>query len=451
VGQRRLGQIVLLAGEPGIGKSRIVKALRERLANERYTPLSHECSPYHQNSALYPVIGLLERAASLVRDDPPAARLEKLTTLLARATEKDLEEVVPLVAALLSIPTGDRYPPVDLSPQRQKQRTFEILVDQVEGLARRQPVLVVYEDIQWMDPSTRELLDLLVDRVRHLPVLVVMTFRPDFQPPWTGHAHVATLALNRLGPPHGAAMVQRITGGKPLPAEVMEQIVGKTDGIPLFVEELTKAVLESGLLADAGDHFDLAGPLPALAIPATLQDSLMARLDRFAPVKDVAQIGAVIGRTFSYEVLAQVATMPEDGLRQALDELIAAELIHRRGAAPDATYTFKHALVQDAAYQSLLRSRRRQLHARIAEVLQEHFPEVLSAQPEVVAHHYTEAGFCRAPSICGSKRASGRRGDRRISKPLPISPRRCPSSTTCPRGSTGRDASWSSCWRSVRC
>ena len=389
------GQVVLLSGEPGIGKSRIVSALRERLAEERYIPLSHYCSPYHQNSALYPVIGLLERAAGFTREDPPAARLDKLSALLAPATEKSLEQVVPLIAALLSIPTAERYPPIDLSPQQQKQRTFEVLVDQMEGLARRQPVLATYEDIQWMDPSTRELLDLLVERVRHLPVLVVMTFRPDFQPPWTGHAHVARVTLNRLGPPHGAAMVQRITGGKSLPAEVLAQIVGKTDGVPLFVEELTKAVLESGLLTDAGDHFELAGALPDLAIPATLQDSLMARLDRLAPVKEVAQIGAVIGRTFSYDLLARVATMPQDGLRQALDRLIAAELIHHRGAPPDATYTFKHALVQDAAYQSLLRSRRRQLHARIAETLDEHFPELLGAQPEVVAHHYTEAGGAR--------------------------------------------------------
>jgi len=411
------GQVVLLAGEPGIGKSRVMRGLRDRLADEHYTPLSHYGSPYHRNTAFYPVIGLLERAAGFARDDPPGVRLAKLEQLLGRSTER-LDEAVPLVAALLSIPTGERYPPLDLGPQRQRQRTLEVLVEQVEGLAKRRPVLALYEDVQWMDPSTRELLDILVERVRRLPALLVMSFRPEFQPPWTGHAHVATLMLNRLGRPHGAAMVERMTGGKPLPAEVLDQIVAKTDGVPLFVEELTKAVLESGLVRDAGDRFELTGPLPDLAIPATLQDSLMARLDRPAPVKEVAQIGAVIGRSFSHELLARVAAMPEDRLRRALDALVGSELVHRRGEPPDATYLFKHALVQDAAYQSLLKSRRKELHARIAEILETRFPELAATQPEVVAHHYTEAGVA-ARAIDYWQRA-GEREARRSAHPEAI-------------------------------
>jgi class 3 adenylate cyclase len=381
------GQVVLLSGEPGIGKSRIVRALRERIAGEPHTPLSHYCSPYHTNSALYPVISLLERAAGFSRDDRAAARLKKLEALLARGTEA-LGEAIPLVAALLGIETGERYPAPALSPQRQKQRTLEVLIDQVEGLAVRQPVLAMYEDLHWVDPTTLEALDLLVERVQRLPVLVLITFRPDFVSPWIGHAHVMQLSLSRLTRRHGQALVEEVTGGKSLPEAMLDLILAKTDGVPLFVEELTKTVLESDLLTDAGDHYALAGPLIPLAIPATLQDSLMARLDRLAPVKEVAQTGAVIGREFSHDLVARVSPLPEAKLGEALDQLVAAELIFRRGTAPQATYTFKHALVQDAAYQSLLRSRRQQLHARIAQVLEQHFPDTA---PEVLAHHLTEA------------------------------------------------------------
>jgi class 3 adenylate cyclase/predicted ATPase len=381
------GQVVLLSGEPGIGKSRIVRAFRERLAGEPHTPLSHYCSPHHTNSALYPVIGLLERAAGFSRDDGADVRLAKLEALLARGTEA-LGEAVPLVAALLGIPSGERYPAPALSPQRQKQRTLEVLVDQVEGLAAREPVLAVYEDVHWVDPTTLEALALLIERVQRLSVLVLLTLRPEFSPPWTGHAHVMQLSLSRLTRRHGQALVAAVTGGKALPDEVLDRILAKTDGVPLFVEELTKAVLESGLLTDAGDHYALAGPLAPLAIPATLQDSLMARLDRLAPVKEVAQIGAVIGREFTHELVAAVSPLPADKLGEALDQLVASELVFRRGMPPDATYSFKHALVQDAAYQSLLKSTRQQLHARIARVLEQHFPDTTS---EVLAHHLTEA------------------------------------------------------------
>jgi predicted ATPase len=254
-------------------------------------------------------------------------------------------------------------------------------------------VLAVYEDVHWADPSTLELLGMVIECVRHLPVLVVVTFRPEFQPPWAGQAHVTTLTMSRLGRRQGADLVARVAGEKALPAAIVEQIVARTDGIPLFVEELTKTVLESGLLTDAGDHWELSGPLPPLAIPTTLHDSLMARLDRLAPAKEVAQIGAVIGREFSYALLGAVADRPEAQLQPALDQLVASELVFRRGTPPDVAYCFKHALVQDAAYQSLLRSKRHQLHARIAQALEVHFPEQAEAQPELLAHHCTQASF----------------------------------------------------------
>jgi class 3 adenylate cyclase/predicted ATPase len=386
------GQVVLLTGEPGIGKSRLLRALRERLSEEPYTPLSHYCSPYHTNSALYPVIGLLERAARLDRDDPPETQLAKLEAVLARSSDQ-LEKVVPLLAALLGVPTGERYSALTLTPEVQKRRTLQTLVDQVAGLAAERPVLALYEDVHWIDPSTLELLGLLIERIQRLPVLALITFRPEFQPPWTGQAQVTMLTMGRLGRRQGADLVARVTGAKPLPVEIVEQIVSRTDGIPLFVEELTKTVLESDLLADAGDHYELSGPLPPLAIPTTLHDSLMARLDRLAPVKEIAQIGSVLGREFSHDLLAAVSPLSETDLSSALDQLVASELVFRRGIPPEAIYVFKHALVQDAAYQSLLKSKRQQLHARIATILEERFPDTGEAAPEVLARHLTEAGL----------------------------------------------------------
>jgi class 3 adenylate cyclase/tetratricopeptide (TPR) repeat protein len=400
------GQIVLLSGEAGIGKSRIVQALREQLAGQPYTPLSHYCSPYHTASALYPIISLLERAACFTRDDSPEARLDKLESLLAQGTEQ-LAETVPLIADVLGIAAGERHPSPNLSPQRKAQRTLEVLVDQVEGLASRQPVLALYEDVHWIDPTTLAALGLLIERVQRLPVLVLLTFRPEFVPPWSGHAHVTHLSLARLTRRHGTAIVARLAAGKALPEKVLDEIVARTDGIPLFVEELTKAVLESGLLKEAGDHYELAGPLPPLAIPCTLQDSLMARLDRLAPVKEVAQIGAVIGREFGHQLLTAVLPSPEKRLNDALDQLVASELVFRRGTPPEATYSFKHALVQEAAYNSLLKSRRQQLHGRIASVMEQRFPDIANTQPELVAHHYTEAG-CHEPAITYWQQASDR-------------------------------------------
>ena len=385
-------QVVLLAGEPGIGKSRLVRALRDQLTGEAHTPLSHFCSPLHTNSALYPVIGLLERGAGLRRDDPPDTRLDKLEAMLALATE-DVHESIPLLADLLAIPTGERYRRLELSPHHKKERTFQILQEQLQGLASRQPVLAIYEDVHWADPTTLELLDRVVEGVQRLPILIVVTFRPEFIPRWTGHGHVTALSLSRLGRRQGTAVIERITGGRLLPLEVLEQILAKTDGVPLFVEELTKAVLESGLLEDRGSHYELTGPLPPLAIPTTLQDSLMARLDRLAPVKEVAQIAACIGREFGHNLLKAVSPLDQDPLQHALNELLNAELIFRRGVPPNVAYTFKHALVQDIAHESLLRSKRQQIHARIAAALEEHYPSVAEIEPETIARHLTVAGL----------------------------------------------------------
>jgi class 3 adenylate cyclase/predicted ATPase len=388
------GQVVLLSGEAGIGKSRLIRAVRERLGpDEPHTLLSHFCSPFQQTSALHPVIGLLERAAGYAHDDPPQRKLEKLEALLSLAAG-DVAAVAPsLIAALLAIPAGDRYPAIELSPQQQKERTFQVLVDQLAGLAARQPVLAVYEDVQWSDPTTLELLEKVIDRVQCLPVLVLITFRPEFTSPWRGQTQITSLALNRLSRKQGAAMVAEVTGGRELPAAVLEEIVSKTDGVPLFVEELTKAVIESGLLEDECGRYTLTGPLPPLAIPTTLHDSLLARLDRLAPAKEVAQIGAAIGREFSYELLTAVALLGHDELHNGLNRLVEAELIFRQGTLPQATYSFKHALVRDVAYETLLKSRRQQLHGRIAGVLREQFPEVIEAQPELMARHCAEAGL----------------------------------------------------------
>jgi class 3 adenylate cyclase/predicted ATPase len=384
------GQVVLVSGEPGIGKSRITAALEERLRTEPHLRLRHFCSPYHQDSALFPLIDQLGRAAGFARDDPPAAKLEKFEVLLARAAPP--EEDVALLADLLLLPASERHPLPDLSPQRKKDKTLEALIRRLEGLACQQSVLMVFEDAHWIDPTSRELLDLIIERVRTLPVLVIVTFRAEFQPHWIGQPQVTMLALGRLDRRDRTALAGQIAGGKALPDEVVEQIADRTDGVPLFVEELTKSVLESGLLREEADRYVLDRALAPLAIPTTLQDSLMARLDRLAPVRPVAQTGAAIGREFSYSLLHAVSRLDENELQAALARLVASELVFQRGPPPDAVYSFKHALVQDAAHETLLRSKRRELHARIAAVLEERFPEVADQQPELLAHHCTEAG-----------------------------------------------------------
>ena len=386
------GQVVLISGEPGIGKSRIAQAVVERLSGEPHTRLRYFCSPHHQDSALYPTIAQLERAAGFRREDTAEQRLAKLEAVLAQGTN-DFSEAVPLLADLLSIPTGDRYPPLNLTPQKRKEKTLHAQLVQLEGLVARQPVLMVWEDVHWSDPTTRESLDLLIDRVPALRVLVLITFRPEFTLSWIGRPHVTLLSLSRLPPRQRAEMIAQVTGGKPLPKEIADEIVDRTDGVPLFVEELTKAVIESGILTETSDRYVITGTVAPLAIPTTLHASLLARLDRLAPTREVAQIGAALGRHFSHELISAVAPMSQHQLDDALAQLVSAELLFRRGMPPDAEYTFKHALVQDAAYGTLLRGRRQQLHARIAATLEDQFPESKATQPELLARHCAEAGL----------------------------------------------------------
>jgi class 3 adenylate cyclase/predicted ATPase len=386
------GCVMLLSGEPGIGKSRLVQALLEQLSGEQHTRLRLFCSPHHQNSALYPTITQLERAAGFRRGETAEQRIDKLEAVLAQATG-DLSQAAPLLAKLLSVPVGERYPPLRLTPQKQKERTLEALMAQVEGLATRGPVLMLFEDAHWSDPTSLELLDLIIDQVPALRLLLIVTFRPEFTPPWTGRPHVAALSLSRLAPRQRAEMIVGIIGGKALPRQISDQIIERTDGVPLFVEELTKAVLDSGILTNGGNDYDAAGSVPALSIPASLQASLLSRLDRLGPVREVAQIGAALGRQFSHELIGAVTPMPQSQLDAALAQLVGAELIYRRGTPPDTEYTFKHALVQDAAYSTLLRDRRRQLHARIAAILEGQFSDIVATQPALLAHHCTEAGL----------------------------------------------------------
>jgi predicted ATPase/class 3 adenylate cyclase len=402
------GQVMLLSGEAGIGKSRITQVLRERLVVEAHTRLRYQCSPYHSSSAFYPIIKQLERAAGFERDDSSDVRLNKMEAALA-VPAQEIPVVAPLIAALLSLP-GERYPPRMLSPQKQKELTMAALTDQALNLARKQPLLMVLEDAHWIDPSSLETFGQVVERIGQAAILLLVTFRPEFVPPWGGHAHVTSLSLNRLARRHGAAIVQRVTEGKALPEKVLEQILAKTDGVPLFVEELTKTVLEAGLLKDTGERYVLEGSLPPLAIPSTLRDSLMARLDRLSPVKEVAQVSACIGREFTYELLAAISPLPAVELDRALAELAASELIFRRGSPPEATYTFKHALVQDSAYESLLHSRRQQIHSDIARSLESRFPDLVRTEPELLALHLTKAGLVDAavPQWLTAARAAAR-------------------------------------------
>jgi predicted ATPase/class 3 adenylate cyclase len=386
------GCVVVLSGEPGIGKSHIALALQERLREEPQTTVRHFCSAHHTNSALYPFIRQLERAARFERSDTPAEKFTKLETVLVRSGA-DPQQVVPPLANLLLLPPDDRYRVPEMSPQKRKEMTVAALLAQLSGLAARQPVFVIFEDTHWADPTSLELLTVTLEQIPRLRVLLLITARPEFTPPWPGHAHVTTLSLTRLNRRNGAALVERVTAGKTLPEEVMNQILARTDGVPLFVEELTKTVLETGLLQERDDHYVLNRPLPSMAIPTTLHASLMARLDRLAPVREVAQIGAVVGREFSYELLNTVAGLPRERLEEALAELVRSELIFCRGEAPQATYTFKHVLVRDAAYSGLLKTRRAALHATIADAFEQRFPEIVEAQPETLAHHLAEAGL----------------------------------------------------------
>jgi TOMM system kinase/cyclase fusion protein len=388
------GQAVLLSGEPGIGKSRLVQTLKEQASAEGATRIEFRCSPYHQNSALYPIIDHLQSFLQFTREDSPAVKLEKLQHTLShyRFPQADTPS---LFAAVLSLPHPEGYPPLTMSPQKQKEKTQAALVAWLAEEAEQAAVFCAWEDLHWADPSTVEMLTLLLNQVSMTRLLVLLTFRPEFRPPWGNRSHLSHMTLSRLGRAEVEMMVTRVTGEKSLPLEVVQQIVAKTDGVPLFVEELTKTVMESGLLRVEGDRYVGAhdGSIPPLAIPATLQDSLMARLDRLSTVREIAQLGATIGREFTYELLHAICPLDEATLQHGLQRIVEAELLYQRGLPPQARYLFKHALIQDTAYLSLLKSTRQQYHHQIAQVLEERFPETVATQPELVAHHYTEAGL----------------------------------------------------------
>jgi predicted ATPase/class 3 adenylate cyclase len=386
------GQVVLLNGEAGIGKSRLVEVVKERVTGERHTRIELRCSPYYQHSALHPMIEALRRLLRWRQEDFAPEKLSKLETALSRHGFW-LPNVVPLFAALLALPPPEHYPPLTLGPQGQKHKTLEALLVWLRRETDEHPVLFIVEDLHWVDPSTLEFLSLVVDQAATMRLFALFTYRPIFRPSWAPQAHLTPLSLSRLPRHQAALMIEQVAGGRALPAEVHQQLLTKTDGVPLFVEELTKMVLESGLLRDVGDRYELIGPLPPLAIPATLQDSLMARLDRLATGKLVAQLGATIGRQFAYELLQAVSPLDEATLQQALERLVEAELLYQRGVPPRGTYVFRHALIQEVAYQSLLRSMRQQYHQQIAQALVARFPETVDTQPELVAHHYTEAGL----------------------------------------------------------
>jgi predicted ATPase len=385
------GQVVLVSGEPGIGKSRLTAALLERVAPEPHTRLRYFCSPQRPDSALFPIISQLERAARFAHDDTVQVKLDKLDALLTQSSTP--RQDAALLSEMLSLPYDGRYPALELTPQQRRQKTLEALHAQVDTFARKNPVLMILEDAHWADPTSLELFGRGVSRIANLPVLLLITFRPEFEPPWIGQPNATALTLNRLTQREVDAMIDSVAGNKPMPANIRQEIIERTDGIPLFVEEMTKAVLEAES-PSAAERTAAAVASTAMAVPATLHASLMARLDRLGGrAKEVAQIGAAIGREFSHALLAAVVRKPEAELLSSLDHLILAGLLSRQGALPDATYLFKHALIQDAAYGTLLREPRRALHARIAATFESDFADIAENQPEILARHCTEAGL----------------------------------------------------------
>jgi class 3 adenylate cyclase/tetratricopeptide (TPR) repeat protein len=404
------GQVVLVSGEAGIGKSRLAAWLTEQLQAGSYVRLFFQCSPYHKDSALHPFIVQLKKETGLEANDSIEHRLEKMRALVTDHVA-DCELAVSLLASLLSLELSDRHPGLDLTPTQQRRETLRVLLERIVGLSREQPVLLIFEDAQWADATSLELLELLAARIARLRVLAVITSRPDFAPHWPKKAEISMIGLNRLDRRHAQMIVQRLASGRALPEEILAQVIARTDGIPLFIEELVKSVLESDRLVETAGQFRLNGSLTPFAIPATLQDSLMERLDRLAPVRGVAQIGAAIGREFSFSLISAVAGIDGDELVAALAQLEEAELVFRRGVPPNAIYAFKHALVQDTAYGSLLKSRRQRLHQLIAQTICDRFSKQAETEPEVIAHHFTEAGLIE-PAVAwwgnAGRRAIGR-------------------------------------------
>jgi predicted ATPase len=403
--------VVFISGEAGIGKSALVEGLRAQVRAEGLPHIAYRCSPYHTTSALYPMITHIEHLLQFAPDDPPATKLAKLEAGL-RPYGLPLAEVVPLLAGLLSVhlPT-ERYAPLTLTPQQQKQQTLDALVAWLAAEAERQPVLVAWEDLHWADPTTLEVLGLVIEQAPTVPMQHVLTYRPEFNPPWPQRSHITPLVLNRLERPQVKALITQRARGKALPDEVVQHIVAKTDGVPLYVEELTKMLLTSTLLREEADQYVLTGPLRTVAIPDTLQDALMARLDQLTTAKEVAQLGAVLGREFTYELLQAIAPQDEDTLQAGLAQLVGAELLYQRGRPPRARYIFKHALIQDAAYASLLKSTRQYIHQQIAQALEAWFPALVETQPELVAQHYTAAG-CHEQAVVYWQRAGEHASER---------------------------------------
>jgi class 3 adenylate cyclase/predicted ATPase len=404
------GQIILLQGAPGIGKSRVARELRIRVGAQEHRAIRYQCLPRFTNTALYPIVHHIEQEAGFLHGDTNNVKFEKLKRLFP-AQSIGSPETLPVLAEMLSIPTDGRFPPLALTPAERKRRMIRVFDDQLTWLAAQGAVLIILEDAHWIDPTTLDLLDHLVKRARELRVLLLVTARPEFLPTWEYSPHLTILALAHLAPHEAMKMVERVARWKSFPREVMEYIVTRADGVPLFIEELTKALLESGVLQEGRDEYALSEPLPMFTIPSTLQDSLNARLDRLGPIKEIAQIGATIGRTFSYVLLSAVSPLKEGKLDAAIGRLVASELVISRGTPPDATYTFKHALIQDAAYSSLLKVKRQKLHSSIARALEENFPDVVEITPELLAQHYTDAGL--KESAIGYWRKAGRRSAER--------------------------------------
>lgn len=384
------GHAVLVRGEAGLGKSRLVRTLRDQVVAEQMPLLLFQCSPFYANTAYFPFIAQIRIEASIEQDDSQAQSLIKLKSLIEDHFHDPVHDL-PLIAALLSLDSGVPASVAELSPERKKVLTRQTLLGQAINLSSRNPLLVVIEDLQWSDPSTVELLGLLMDQLDQLPILLMVSSRDEFPADWLARPDTDEVTLDHLDAAQITAVATQVAGGKPLPTEVMQQIIDKTDGVPLYVEELTKTVIGSDLLEEKPDRYLLTGPLRGLSIPATLQDSLLARLARLSPLKEIAQNAAVIGREFNVDLLAVISPLPQNSLDLALQQLEQAEIISRLSVPPNSRYLFRHALVQDAAYESLLKRQRQRLHRDIAHAVLERFPERARTEPELIAHHFTEA------------------------------------------------------------
>jgi class 3 adenylate cyclase/predicted ATPase len=389
---RGASHTVIISGEAGIGKSRLLRELKEVARQSDHVTLELRCSHLRQNTALYPVIEQSQRMFQFRPGDSVEVKLEKVVSLLSRFGVP-MNEAVPHFSSLLSLPTPPGYETAQFSPERQKHKTFDFSVQMLADEASRHPVLLIVEDLHWVDPTTLELLGQLIDRIEGMQVLLIMTCRPEFLIPWPAGEKLSVLSLGRLSSEQTRAVTLGAVGGKSLPPDILNEIASRTEGVPLFIEELTSMIIEAGLVEDLGDHYRSTGTLTPLAIPQSLHDSLMARLDHMARVKDVAQLAATLGREFSYVLIRAVSPLSETDLQESLNQLTQHGIIYPVGSRPNLRYAFKHALIQEAAYQSLLRSTRQTFHRNTVAVLEANFPDIVENEPELMAHHYGEAGF----------------------------------------------------------